>query len=431
MNIITTFNSYTSVYYWNRDSNKRFVVNQGGTSSSKTFSILQCLINKAIKDIVTITIVAKTANSLERGALRDFKTLLNSSETFRFFLRDSSLVRGPYVFKNGSIIEFVNLNDPDSARHGKRDILFLNEANTIDYEAARQLIVRTREQVFIDYNPDSRFWVHDEIVDDNSKQCDFFISNFKHNPWAPVESVNDLFFYKKKWEESGNYELRKRYEITKNQSDFLAWDITSNKFWKNKWYVYGLGLTGVTEGVIFENVNWITHLPLGSVKRAYGLDFGFKNDPTALVKACMKRGDIYAKELLYDQGLTTPDIMSKFKLFNINKKDLIVADSSNLDAIAQMQRKGYNIVPAKKGPGSVNAGLEALRGLDLYITNDSTNWKEEQLKYKYAKNKGKWTNSPIDAHNHLWDALRYYYQHFFPFNKVKKRSKTRRKLKTY
>lgn len=427
MNSIRIFESFTPVYYWNRDSKKRFVVNQGGTSSSKTYSIDQVLGIKAIKEKAVITVVAKTANALERGALRDFKTLIDSSSNFRALIEDPSLVRGPYRFKSGSVIEFVNLNDPDNAKHGKRDYLFLNEANTIDYEAARQLMIRTRNQIFIDYNPDARFWVHDELQ--GKEDCDFFISNFKHNPWCPEETVKDLLEYKRKWETSGNQNLRKRYVRTGKPEDFLAWDRTSNKFWKNKWYVYGLGLTGIVEGVIFDDIHWINHLPLGMIKKAYALDFGFKNDPTALAKCGMKRGNVYGKELIYETGLTTPDLIHRIKLLGINKKDLIIADPANPDAIAQMQRKGFNVVPATKGPGSVEAGLDALRGHDIYLTRDSKNWKKEQENYKYAKKNGQWTNKPIDAWNHLWDDLRYYYQHFYPTRRIRKRSRSPRKVK--
>jgi len=414
MGLLKLFNSYTPVYYWNRDSKKRFVVNQGGTSSSKTWSIDQVLAKKCLEEICIITVVAKTANSLERGALRDFKNLLKESELLRFMIQDPSLVRGPYRFKNGSELEFVNLNDPQTARHGKRQYLFLNEANTIDYEAARQLMVRTTKQVFIDYNPDSKFWVHDEII--TRKDCDYFISNFTHNQWCSEQTIEDLYDYKQRWQDS----------IVRDHTGKIT---EQNTFWRNKWYVYGLGITGIVEGVIFESVDYINHLPMGLFKRSYALDFGFKNDPSAMSLIGMKRGgNVFAKELIYERGLTTPDLMKRFKSFGITKKDLIIADSSNPDAIAQMQRAGYNIVPAVKGPGSIKTGIAALQALNIYLTQDSVNWKTEQARYKYKNKNGVWLNEPIDKWNHLWDGMRYWYQYHFP-RKVKKKARQPRKIK--
>ena len=431
------FQTYTSVYYWNRDSKRRFIVNQGGTSSSKTYSICQRLSMLAIKNPgVVITVVARTAKSLERGALRDFKTLIDSSDVFRSLIVDPTLVQGPYRFKNGSIMEFVNLNDAANAKYGKRDYLFLNEANEINYEAAHQLMMRTKHQIFIDYNPDAEFWVHEDII--TRKDCDYFISNFKHNPWCAEETINDLLEYKQKWEASGDQGLRNKYDFAKlNGSDpkvikklFSDWNKTSSQYWRNKWYVYGLGLTGVVEGVIYENVNYIQHLPLGMRKKGYFLDFGFKIDPTAFGKAGMKRGEVYGKQLIYELGLTTPDLIKKFKLLGISKRDLIIADPSNADAIAQIKRKGYNIVEAKKPPGSVKSGIDALQGLEINITHDSKDWKVEHQKYKYERKKGVWSNDPHDSYNHLWDGFRYWYQYWYPpLKKTKKRSTKPRRIR--
>ncbi len=418
---------YTPLYYWNRDSLKRYRVNQGGTSSSKTWSIMQLLTNIAVKKKTRITVVAQTADSLERGALRDFKEQLKLSDNLKLFIKDPDLVRGPYQFLNGSVMEFKNLKDGASARHGKRDILFLNEANSINYEAASQLMVRTSETIFIDYNSDARFWVHKEIIP--RKNCDLFISNYKHNSYCPAQVIEELLEYKKKWETSGNLVLRQVFEESRTKADFKAWDKTSNKYWKNKWYVYGIGLTGVTEGAIFEEVFYRNLLPLGLKKVAYAMDWGFTNDPTTLLKAGMRRGKIFAKELLYETHLTTPDVIAKFKKLGINKKDLIIADNSNLDAIQQIRNAGYNMVPAKKGPGSVKGGINALLGHEIHLTNDSKNWQVEQENYKWKKNKGEWTNDPIDDYNHLWDGLRYWYQHFHKPAKKNSRARQQRRVR--
>ena len=402
--MIRLFPTYTPVYGWVKNSIKRFIINQGGTSSSKTVSILQRLAHIACEEPgVTITVCAATSDALLRGAVRDFKNLIKDSLVLEKLLVNSRLVAGPYEFVNGSVIEFIHLDDEGNARSGKRDYLFLNEVNQIHKGVCDQLIARTSRKIFMDYNSDAEFWIHEEYI--NKVDVDFFISNFTHNPYCPEEVINTLFGYKYKGEETGSH------------------------YWKNKWQVYGLGMTGVVEGVIFDNINWVNFYPIvNRVKQAYLLDFGFKNDPTALSKACEVRKEIYAKELVYDTGLTTPDILDIFIKFKISKKDLIIADSANLDAIAQMQRKGYNVVPASKPPGSVLAGLNALREKDINITKDSVNWKKEQENYKYKQIRGRFVNEPIDDHNHLWDGLRYWNQYFYP-PKISKGKKPIRKMR--
>jgi len=424
-NKVKLFKSYTDVYFWNRDSRKRIKINQGGTSSSKTYSIMQHLSHECLRKKQTITVVAQTQGSLDRGALRDFKSLLNESELLRYCIKDASLMTGPYVFKNGSILEFVNLNDPKTARHGKRAILFLNEANYINYEAVRQLIMRSG-QVFIDYNPDTEFWVHDEFI--GRDDVDLFISNFTHNPYCLSATIQELMSFRDNFHNSGNQELRDIYEQTGDREDYLAWERTSSTYWKNKWYVYGLGKTGIVEGVIYQEVNWVPFLPIGMVKVGHALDWGYTQDPTAICRVGMSMGEIYGRELLYEKGLTTPQIMHKLPTLGISKRDLIIADSSNPDGIAQMQNKGWNVVPAYKPPGSLAAGVSALQGEKINLTKDSYNWKREQMDYKYKEKNGIFTNEPIDANNHLWDGMRYWRQYFYDPRKMRKRSRRPKKL---
>ena len=427
MYTVNLFDSYTPVFHWNYNSEKRILVNQGGTSSSKTYSIDQVIATRAAQSKKTITVVANSSNALERGALRDFKGLINKSDALRYLIKDPTLVKGPYRFKNGSIVEFASLQNPETAKHGKRNELFLNEADSIFYESAKQLIMRTSERVYIDYNPTAKFWVHDEILDRDD--CDFFISNYTHNKWCSKSTIDEIFEYRTRWYASGNQALFNLWQVTQNKHDFNKWNETSNSFWRNKWYVYGLGITGVVEGVIFEDINYIPFLPIGLRRKAYALDFGFSKDPTALSKCGELNGEMYAKEMIYERRLTTPNLMKRMIDLGINGHDIIIADSSNQDAIKQMQDAGFNVVPAIKGPGSIKAGIDALRGLTINITSDSHNWKLEQENYKFQNKNGQWSNEPIDAHNHLWDGLRYYYQHFHKVNKVRKTQRRSRSIR--
>lgn len=422
---VSLFEDYTDVYHWIKSVRDRYIVLQGGTSSSKTYSIMQLLCNKAISERgCVIEVIAATAESLKVGAIADFKNLIKSSKLLESLLVKPNLLTGPFKFKNGSVIRFRNLDGGGKARYGKRDYLFLNEVNSIDYESARQLIKRTKKQVLIDYNPDSEFWVHTEIKP--RKDCFFAISNFTHNYFVSVGTVVDLYVDRQKWLDS----------IVRNDKGEI---VEENKYWRNQWEVYGLGLTGVVEGVVFDKIDYVVGLPLGMTKRAFGLDFGYSNDPTSLVLCGMKYGKVYGKELIYETGLTTPDLIDRMDSFgikknHINKKgnlepgDLIIADHASPDAIAQMQRKGYNVVPCKKGAGSVISGINALRGCDIFLTSDSLNWIQERMKYKFKKVGGKWTNTPVDAFNHCWDAMRYWYRHFHKPN-PRKRPKSKRRIK--
>lgn len=430
MNKVTLFNTYTAVYYWIRDCLEKFIILQGGTSSSKTVSAMQYLAKDGIEwdgtGKAVVTVVAETSDSLKRGALRDFRNLIASSDLLFAALKNPHLVKGPYEFKSGSILEFVHLGKVGTAKHGKRRHLYLNEVNHLDYEVVDKMIGRTDGKIIMDYNSDANFWVHDEFIPREDAQL--FISNFTHNPYVDESVVERLLSHKRKWEESGDAELREIYESIDSEDKedkkraFKEWDSTSSTYWRNKWYVEGLGLTGIVEGTIFKDVNWIKMLPQGLVKRAYVIDWGFNPDPTAIALCGMKRGAIYGKQLFYKTDQTTPQVMRFLRSIGVSKRDLIIADPANMDAITQMRRKGWNIVEANKPPGSIKSGITSLNGHELNITQDSTDWKIEQEKYKYKMKDGKSTGQPIDKWNHLWDDLRYYYHHWYPPKKAKKRT---------
>jgi phage terminase large subunit len=396
------FHTYTPVYYWIRDSPKRIKILQGGSSSSKTISILQLIILKLIQNPGWVaTVCAETTKSIQKGALRDFKTLMLKSSLLKHSLLDPTLVEGPYIFRNGSILEFDSVKDAGEARHGKRQILFINEVNYVSYEAMLQLLARS-EDIYFDFNSDSRFWVHKEFQ--FRPDVDFFISNYTHNPYAKESMIGEILNYKTQW---------------------LA---TGKKYWKNKWLVYGLGLTGVSEGAIFEHVEYVRSLPLNLRNRAYIIDFGFQIDPTAVAVAGEIGNSLYGKELYYAPKTNTQELIKKFPSFGITKSDLIIADNANPDAISQMQAKGWNVIPCSK-KGGIEARIKALLERDIYLTMDSDNWMQEQENYKYKTVASELTDEPIDAWNHLWDCLGYWYSHFHPAI-VREQKKGRRRFRT-
>lgn len=409
------FNSYTDNYYFLRDSTKRIVGLQGGTNSGKTFSSIQYIADYCIHNPKTkARIVAETASTLERGALDDLKELIDQSDILRSSLINPYLQRGRFRFKNKSYMDFSAVDTESKAKHGKPNILYLNEANHIPYSIAKKMITRTSDKIIIDYNSDSKFWFHKLYLNTwRKKDIDFFISNFMNNRFCPEGVKKDLL---------------EAYYLYKKYNDQEA---------KNYWKVYGLGETGELQGVCIRNFNYCTFLPYSNYyKRGYGLDFGFSNDETALTYNCFVKGKgIFSKELVYETRLDTPDLISKFVELGVSKKELIVADSANPDAISQIRKKGYNIVPCKKFNGSIKSGVGLINSLGLTVTSDSDNLVYECENYKFKKNNdGTYSTHPEDKNNHALDSVRYWCQYelggdYKKVHKLKSNKKSKRKFK--
>ena len=380
---LTTSNPFqiSPIFEWNYNSDKSIVVNQGGTSSGKTYSILQVLLIKASeKPNQIITVVGQDIPNLKVGAIRDFDTILSSSEFFNSLIKQRNISDRTYTLTNGSKIEFKSYENEQDAKSGKRDYLFMNEANGIGYSVYDQLQIRTSKQTFIDYNPTAPFWVHDKLIGKENVQL--FISNYKHNPFLKDS-------------------IKRKIEALQ--------DID-----KNKWRVYGLGLTGELQGVIFDNVEWIQELPTDNIKRScIGVDFGYSNDPTTIVKIVLSQGSIYGKLLHYETGLTNPDIGNVFKELGFKKGlqqgDVIMADSAEPKSIKELRNLGWRVKGVKKGADSVRFGINQIKSYGkLFLVNNEL-WKQEQRNYvwKTDKSDGKTINKPIDKDNHIWDAFRY------------------------
>ena len=377
-----TFNfEMSSVFRWNYESKKPIVVNQGGTSSGKTYSILQLLIVKCLQESnVIVTVVGQDVPNLKSGAIRDFETIIDTTPFFSQFLESVNRTDKSYKFVNGSIIEFKSYENEQDAKSGKRTYLFVNEANGIPFSIYDQLQIRTERQVFIDYNPTFAFWVHDELI--GREDVDVFISNYKHNPFVSPDIVRKI-------------------EQLKETN-------------QNKWKVYGLGKTGVLENVVFDSVEWIPRLPTENVKRvAYGVDFGFSQDPTTIVKTVLSQGKLYSELLLYQTGLTNQQISQEFERLGIRRGrrsgDIIMCDSAEPKSIKELKVLQWNAKPCKKGADSIRHGINSIKSYGVLHLVNSKIWKHEQMSYIWQINKkdGRTVNKPIDKNNHCFDALRY------------------------
>ena len=357
---------------------KRVRIVQGGTSSSKTFSIIPLLIDYAVKNPQSeISIVSESVPHLRRGAIKDFIKIMVWTSNFKPDSWNKS--NHIYTFQNGSIIEFFSADQPDKLRGARRDILFINECNNVAFESYQQLAIRTRKFIFLDYNPTSEFWVHTELQKD--ADSDFIILNYKDNEALDKSIIK---------------EIEKAREKAK-----------TSKYWENWWNVYGLGLIGSLEGVIFNNWQQIDSIPQGTEFIAYGMDFGFTNDPTTLIYLGKYDSKLIVHELLYQKGLTNAEIVQKIKPL-IDQSEYITADSSEPKSIEEIKRHGIYIKGALKGADSINYGIDTLQSFELLVTSSSTNLIKELRNYTWDTDKqGVKLNKPIDSYNHCIDGLRY------------------------
>lgn len=359
----------------NMKASERVVVNQGGTSSGKTYSIMQVLYVLGMKEAHSvITVCGQDVPNLKKGAYRDAKTILDSSEELRKWYPNVN--EGDRLIKciNGSLIEFSSFKDAQDAKSGKRDYLFINEANGISYEVYWQLAIRTRKRIFIDYNPTARFWVHDEVL--GREGVRLIISDHRRNLFLSDEE-------------------HQRIE-----------GIEDAELWK----VYARGLTGMIQGLVLTNWDIVDAMPPREEWKmsALGLDFGFTNDESALEHVVQAHGDLWVDELIYSTGLTNPDIASRAKNQGVGSEQQIIADCAEPKSIRELQAQGLWVTASPKGADSIVSGLDILRRYRIHVTRRSLGIISNMRSYKWANDRdGNMTNKPEDKNNHGIDAIRY------------------------
>jgi phage terminase large subunit len=348
-------------------SEKRYIVNEGGARSGKTFGTMQGLIYLAHTSNTKITVVSHSLPHLKKGAMRDFLDIMDNWGWYDE--KDHNKTDNVYHFENGSYIEFFGLEEPGKAKGPGRDILFINEANHVDKRVFDQLKIRTRGKIILDLNPsDFDCWVY-EIAD--SERALRIHSTYKDNPYLPDEQVQEI-------------------ESLKLADEFL-------------WEVYGLGLRGKSKDTIYTHWRLSDSIPEGQV--FYGLDFGF-NVPTALVRVTLHEGAAYVKQVLYKTRLTTSDLVDELKSLAIRHEE-IFCDAAEPKTIEEIYRAGFNVKPADK---DVTEGIRKVKSLPLYIQKDSLDIIAEIKKYKWMVDKNeKVLDEPDKAagHDHAMDAMRY------------------------
>jgi len=365
----------TSVY---RDNLRAYLngfrraLNEGGTDASKTWSILQILILIAQNTQVPLltSVVSETLPHLKKGAISDFFNILNETQDNNFRYNKTE---HRYTFGKG-VIEFFSADEADKVRGPRRDILFINEANNVSWEAARGLDIRTRLFTFCDWNPVAEFWAHQNWIGQPENA-------YIHSTYRDAQEV-----------------------VTPEeiQTILKAGELDPN--WAN---IYIEGRIGKIEGLVYPVFDQEDTLPVGDT--FYGLDFGYSTDYTALTRCVIVGEELHSEELIYETGLTNQDIAQRMLDLGIRQKfDEIFADAAEPKSIEEIYRYGFNIKAATKGPGSVEHGHQLVRQYHHVWTKDSTNGIKEQRNFRYIEDKnGKLTQKTTHTFSHIMDSRRY------------------------
>jgi phage terminase large subunit len=302
--------------------------------------------------------------------MRDFIDILKQ---YKIYNENSHNKSSSEYMLNNNLVEFISVDQPQKIRGRKRDLLFINEGNELDFEDWQQLVFRTQEKIVIDYNPSDEYhWIYDKVL--NRDDVDFYKTTYLDNPFLNKSIITEI--------------ERLRY--------------TDEQYWQ----IYGLGEKGISKATIF-NYHEVQGIPEDADFIAFGSDAGYTNDPTTLVSVYKKDYNLYIQEHLYRTMMTTKDINDVYKEVGVGRNP-IYFDSAEPRLIDELRRMGWNVQPSLKGRDSVNAGIDLLRRFKIHITSDSNNVIQEFRNYKWIEDKsGKLTNTPVDKNNHTIDAIRY------------------------
>lgn len=386
---------YTTAISKLRKMTKRIRGIPGGTSAGKTYGILPILIDRAARvGGLEISVVSESVPHLRKGALKDFLKIMKVTGRYDDTRYNRTLLT--YTFHNGSYIEFFSADQEGKVRGPRRNILYINECNNIGFEAYSQLAIRTSDTIWLDFNPTTEFWYHTEVKQD--EDLEELILTYKDNEALSPAIIKEIEKAKDK----------AYFNASLEPPLLFGPQNIKNKYWHNWWMVYGLGMVGTLDGVIFTNWRQVNDIPREARLIGYGMDFGYTNDPTTLIAAYYYNGSVIWDEVLYQTGLTNGDIAKLMKSAGVNRTDYVVADSAEPKSIAEINLYGFSVKPADKGPDSVRFGIDILQESEFFVTSRSVNIISELRKYMWDKDsEGRALSKPIDAFNHAIDPMRY------------------------
>jgi phage terminase large subunit len=403
----------TIVFYKNYYAKNRIVVNQGSTGSSKTYSIIQNeiinILNKPKGYITSIT--SPTMPHLRKGALWDFQQIMLSWGLYDEKCHHKT--EQYYRFPKGAKMEFFALDDASKARGPRRNRLYINEGNLVDYEIFKQLNQRTKEKITVDYNPsDVQHWIYDKVITrDDAK---LIISTYKDNTYLSEGERQEIEHMCPVYKLSDGSELKDEDLSFTNKGTNGAYLVSGNV---NDWRVFGLGRRGISMENIYTAYEQVDEIPK-DCEIVYGVDFGF-NAPTGVVKVAYDEytNNLYWQEVLYQRGLTNSELMSKLEGLIPDRNDYIYADSAEPARIDEFYKNGWNMHSSDK---SVKDGIDFVKSCNLKIVGDSPNLLKELRGYRWKQDKmGNMLDEPIKKGDHSLDGARYAsYTHFGHSRKI-------------
>lgn len=376
------------VFEKNWDSTKKITINRGGTRSSKTYSLAQISAIWLMTGYYgegrycqrgTWSTVRKYRTTLDATVVKDFEEIMHNEDWYNKIKHDKT--RKTYKFM-GRTVEFIGADDEQKLRGAKRNILYCNEANELEWRKEFfQLLMRTEDAIFLDFNPDDPdVWINTELEQKRTKDVgdvNTIVSTYQDNHFLPQTLVDEIEHLQK----------------------------TDKEFWT----VYGLGEYGNISNLIYENVQRYNKLPESAKFIAYGGDFGYTHDPTALTGVWLDDDNLYFRQFIYQTNLTNPDIFNEVKAVGLDIKDEYIFDSAEPKSITELYNMGLNIHPAVKGKDSIMNGIDILKRYILHVHQDSHDLYKEFRNYKWMLDrtgnpiKGK----PVDRFNHALDGIRY------------------------
>jgi phage terminase large subunit len=349
------------------DEKVRFIINQGGSRSSKTYSLCQMMIVYCLTTPnKMVSIIRKTFPTLRSTVMRDFFEVMRDLDLYE--VSSHHKTENIYNFPNGSQVEFFGADNEQKLRGRKRDILWLNEANELNFEEFTQLNMRTSDKLIFDFNPSENFhWLYDLI---SRPEATLIHSTYKDNPFLPDSQVKEI-------------------------ENLIQYDESYYK-------IYALGEKGTGKTTIYTHWKHYEHLP--EIKETYyGLDFGF-NHPTALIEVNLTDDICYVREIIYKEGLTSSDLIKMMDELQISKKKEIICDYARPEIIEDLRRKGYN---AKNAIKDVKDGIDSVKSSGLFIHKESINLLKEVSSYKWKVNGDIVLDEPVKVYDDAMDAMRY------------------------